>query len=142
MRNITLGTVLAVAIAACGGCQPQPVDVEALVKADAVARLKDPESAQFRNVRTVHGIVCGELNAKNSFGGYVGFEPFYGRVAENGKAEAFSASANPFGSHFEEVLEAACRDRSPMSPAEQSADLGRRLRENGEDLKRLGAELD
>lgn len=42
--------------------------------------LKDPESARFRGVaiKTYNGnrIVCGEVNAKNSYGGYVGYEPF------------------------------------------------------------------
>lgn len=36
------------------------------------ARLKDPESAQFRN----QAGICGEVNAKNSFGGYTGFKRF------------------------------------------------------------------
>lgn len=48
---------------------------------EVVARdLKDPSSAQFRNLRTstvLPGYVCGEMNAKNSFGGYVGFISFY-----------------------------------------------------------------
>ncbi|WP_070401292.1 hypothetical protein [Hydrogenophaga sp. PML113] len=45
-------------------------------------RLKDPGSAQFRNVRVqqyLQGplkIICGEINAKNSYGGYVGFRQF------------------------------------------------------------------
>lgn len=44
-------------------------------------RLKDPESARFRNVRvtlTPNNSVWikGEYNAKNAFGGYVGFEKF------------------------------------------------------------------
>ena len=44
-------------------------------------RLKDSESAKFRNLRmskTHSGgdIVKGEVNAKNSFGGYAGFEKF------------------------------------------------------------------
>lgn len=42
--------------------------------------LKDPGSAQFRNVRVVARpegkLVCGEMNAKNSLGGYVGYKPF------------------------------------------------------------------
>ena len=42
--------------------------------------LKDPSSAQFRNVRLeVYGsrqVICGEINAKNSYGGYVGFKRF------------------------------------------------------------------
>ncbi|WP_440940009.1 hypothetical protein [Immundisolibacter sp.] len=48
--------------------------------------LRDPDSANFRNVETVTyttptggrvPYVCGEVNAKNSFGGYVGFRRFY-----------------------------------------------------------------
>lgn len=49
-------------------------------KEGITAKLKDPDSADFRNVHFYSGsgrpIVCGEVNAKNSFGGYSGFEPF------------------------------------------------------------------
>ena len=47
--------------------------------------LKDPESARFRNITIedqssfkpeVAGIACGQVNAKNSFGGYTGFKSF------------------------------------------------------------------
>jgi hypothetical protein len=55
--------------------------------------LKDPASAQFRNVRVVdHAkgkVVCGEVNAKNSYGGYVGFTLFVAGV--NG-AQLYSES--------------------------------------------------
>lgn len=44
------------------------------------AQLKDAESAEFRNVaiRNYKGapLVCGEVNAKNSFGGYSGYQQF------------------------------------------------------------------
>lgn len=49
---------------------------------DAVrAKLKDPDSAQFRGVyfRQAAGappMACGEVNSKNSFGGYGGFQRF------------------------------------------------------------------
>lgn len=44
----------------------------------AASQLRDPSSAQFRNVR-VNGIfVCGEVNGKNGFGAYNGFVRFYG----------------------------------------------------------------
>ena len=49
---------------------------------DAVrAKLKDPDSAQFQNVRFYQGkdgvpMTCGEVNSKNSFGGYGGFQKF------------------------------------------------------------------
>jgi hypothetical protein len=46
-------------------------------------RFADPLSAQFRKLArsTKKGIVCGEVNAKNRLGGYVGFVPFTAGVA-------------------------------------------------------------
>lgn len=40
--------------------------------------LRDPSSAQFRNHLTFVGTrtVCGEVNARNAFGGLTGFQPF------------------------------------------------------------------
>ena len=47
--------------------------------------LKDAESAQFREVGVIipaqlntktMGVVCGEVNAKNGFGGYTGYKKF------------------------------------------------------------------
>lgn len=48
---------------------------------DAVKlKLRDPDSAQFRNVkmggRADLPLVCGEVNSKNGFGGYTGFQRF------------------------------------------------------------------
>lgn len=44
--------------------------------------MKDPDSVRFRAVRVVRygtgAVVCGEVNAKNSYGGYTGFSPFVG----------------------------------------------------------------
>ena len=39
---------------------------------------KDPSSVQFRKValNPEKTVLCGEANAKNSFGGYTGFRPF------------------------------------------------------------------
>lgn len=45
-------------------------------QAKVALKLKDPESARFTNVTSDHGLVCGWVNAKNSYGGYVGFRPF------------------------------------------------------------------
>jgi hypothetical protein len=43
-------------------------------------KMKDPASAMFRNVRIVNylegKLICGEINSKNSYGGYVGFTKF------------------------------------------------------------------
>lgn len=40
--------------------------------------LKDPDSSQFRALflNSSKTALCGEVNAKNSYGGYVGFRPF------------------------------------------------------------------
>lgn len=52
-----------------------------LGKAAAKAKLKDPSSAQFRNVYFHKGadgipMTCGEVNPKNSYGGYSGYQKF------------------------------------------------------------------
>ena len=50
-----------------------------------LAELNDPDSAKFRNERLLFGwsawtvksnILCGEVNAKNRMGGYVGYVKF------------------------------------------------------------------
>lgn len=47
-----------------------------------LAELSDPDSAKFRNEKFVgpwafaHGNLCGEVNAKNRMGGYVGYKGF------------------------------------------------------------------
>jgi hypothetical protein len=47
-----------------------------------VERLSDPVSAQVKNLArsTTAGMVCGEVNAKNRMGAYVGFVPFIAGV--------------------------------------------------------------
>ena len=54
-----------------------PEKVKALAMEAVRGNLKDPASAQFRNVRLVEfsggKVVCGEVNAKNAYGGYVGY---------------------------------------------------------------------
>jgi hypothetical protein len=47
----------------------------------ARSKLKDPDSAKFQNVYFHQGkdgvpLTCGEINSKNSFGGYGGFQKF------------------------------------------------------------------
>lgn len=50
-------------------------------KQAAESKLKDPSSAKFRNVYFHRGadnipMTCGEVNSKNSYGGYGGFQKF------------------------------------------------------------------
>ena len=50
-----------------------------LAKEAVKLRLKDPESASFRNIvlpRNSSNAACGEFNSKNSLGGYGGFSKF------------------------------------------------------------------
>ena len=65
--------------------------------------LKDPESAIIRKARMVRYqgkiLVCGEVNAKNSYGGYVGYTRFiagaYSAVLEYKSSDPeFAAAAN------------------------------------------------
>lgn len=56
---------------------------EAAVKASVTGTLKDPESARFGTIAASKDgtgtiTVCGLVNAKNSFGGYTGNQPFNG----------------------------------------------------------------
>ncbi len=49
---------------------------------------KDPESVKIRRIKgyqTASGdrIICGEWDAKNSYGGYTGYSSFYFRLREN-----------------------------------------------------------
>lgn len=64
---------------------PVCADESALIdsaKAAVARSLKDPESARFADLRigrTANGepVVCGTVNAKNSYGGYTGAAPFF-----------------------------------------------------------------
>jgi len=54
-------------------------------KQSIASDLKDPNSVEYRNLHKYSElVVCGEYNAKNSYGGYIGFKPFiYGSADEN-----------------------------------------------------------
>lgn len=55
----------------------------AAAKKLVAASLRDPGSAQFRDVKSSGQAVCGEVNGKNAYGGYVGFKHF---IVEAGEA--------------------------------------------------------
>jgi len=94
--------ILAVASVECFAADKIPVLAARAEQAkDAVkATLKDPESAQFRNLYTKSwtgkaspdDAVCGEVNAKNSYGGYTGFTRFY-QVNPNDAPVTWSTAA-------------------------------------------------
>jgi len=74
--NGVMRAIAAAALCALAACSSP---VESAAKEAVKAQLVDPESARFRNVVTQAktGAVCGEMNAKNRMGGYVGFTEFY-----------------------------------------------------------------
>lgn len=45
--------------------------------------LFDPESAIFSNITTRNDFVCGEVNAKNRWGGYTGKRRFISTIEKN-----------------------------------------------------------
>lgn len=88
MRNLIAATLLA---AATTGAQaaPPPPSVQAVRQAVA-AELRDPGAAQFRDVRVVASTeaganACGEVNAKNGYGGFIGWQPFFAEMIAVGK---------------------------------------------------------
>ena len=68
---------------------------EKLLREAMESHLKDSDSAKFRSVRYLPGDtgglwqMCGEVNAKNSFGGYVGFTRFFGVVTKDSKTPPY-----------------------------------------------------
>ncbi|KAB2762759.1 hypothetical protein F9K98_13270 [Brucella anthropi] len=59
------------------------------VKAAVIAKLKDPGSADFGNMKAGKDMsgkifVCGHVNAKNSYGGFTGMTPFGGDFTPSG----------------------------------------------------------
>jgi hypothetical protein len=60
---------------------------KAILSKGFAASLKDPDSAKFQWAKIQIGLpmdgaidYCGQVNAKNSFGGYVGSQPFIASV--------------------------------------------------------------
>lgn len=67
---------------------------QAIVEKLITDKLRDPVAAQYRRVRTVVGsrdrAICGEVNVKNGYGGYVGFEPFAIAQHPDGKTSTYN----------------------------------------------------
>ena len=104
MRNISLNIVKIYSESVAQSLARMPKDeILESGKQSVASKLKDPLSAQFRNVRLVKyldgAVICGQVNAKNSYGGYVGFTDFVG--------SAYSATLRDSSSKYLEVIQAA-----------------------------------
>lgn len=69
------------AVAVLGACAPsvppEGTDTYPGLREAVKEQLRDPTSAQFRNIRKGQLMyVCGEVNSKNGFGGYGGWVTF------------------------------------------------------------------
>ncbi len=96
-------------------------DTEKAMIANAVSgTLKDPASAQFKwaplVVNTRDGVTdyCGLVNAKNSYGGYVGYAPFYVQIVfdEHGKIKLaeLRGLTNPSDDATADIESTLCRE--------------------------------
>ena len=62
------------AMTVISGCDSSDVKK---AKDEVAYNLNDPSSVQWRNVEKVNdSLICGEYNAKNSYGAYSGFKRF------------------------------------------------------------------
>lgn len=100
MKKIIVAAILPVALTACKPGEEKAINLAQ----NAVSHdMKDPDSTKFRNViyakkdekedGSVSGVVCGEVNSKNSFGAYPGFSPFVVVVTMESKG-VFSSGVN------------------------------------------------
>ena len=122
MNKFTVLSMMMAATLSLSACvTTAPVNRDPLPKSTASAaeiekakqgvrdQMKDPASVQFRNVRGYNkggaALLCGEVNAKNSFGGYTGFDHFTylgGYLFVNKSAAGCTACENPFNKNWNE----------------------------------------
>ncbi|EHB5917547.1 hypothetical protein JXB84_001100 [Escherichia coli] len=107
MKKILLALAIPLVLA---GCKPGEEKAIFLAKSEVAANLKDPASAQFRNVKVskmsdaedgrVVAVVCGEINGKNGFGAYAGFHPFFVELNMKSKGMFSKGVDYTLGEHF------------------------------------------
>jgi hypothetical protein len=74
MKPIYLALVAA--ISGCGQDPPPSPEKDSRFKTAASFVFKDPASLQFQDTSNNDQVFCGQVNAKNAFGAYVGFRLF------------------------------------------------------------------
>lgn len=79
----------------------QEIKMQRLARDFVSKNLKDPGSAEFRN----QSRLCGEVNAKNSFGGYTGFRRF---MAANENMVVFEGDGRMEPEEFNLAWRKAC----------------------------------
>lgn len=109
MKRVLLAIAVCMALAGCSKSPAEKAKNDAAMKEIKTQRfaremvsghLKDPESAEFRN----QSGLCGEVNSKNSFGGYGGYRRF---IVANEKMVAFEGG-NMDAADFSQVWNQFC----------------------------------
>ncbi|KFB98413.1 hypothetical protein GTGU_04485 [Trabulsiella guamensis ATCC 49490] len=87
--------LMLMALVLLAGCKPGAEKAIELAKKEIADDVRDPDSVKFRYVRfvqdeksdakSVSGFVCGQVNAKNGFGAYEGFQPFVLKISMESK---------------------------------------------------------
>lgn len=127
--KIAAWTLGLVALAGCSALDPYADAKEAVRRL-----LKDPESAQFREVRRCSkpGGIWGEVNSKNSFGGYAGFVSF---IYADGDAAILNDEIGSEDLAHWEALTKKCY-------SDESLNVGRGARKANGDIDATASELD
>lgn len=88
--------------------------------------MKDPDSTNFKAVREIKNsqggkFVCGEVNSKNSYGGYVGFKNF---AYQGGRAVIDGSFSNPDDYEFLALSGCMGPDVEKVALANKQAKVG------------------
>lgn len=103
IETFTLALTMAVAACAPAGRSPQqatelqaayngrlPSDYRKVTDQRLAQELKDPDSRKVQFTATPYGgLVCGMVNAKNSYGGFTGGQPFFAIFDADGNLSNF-----------------------------------------------------
>ena len=113
-----------------------------LTKENIQRQLKDPESAQFRDVKVVintlnEKAVCGEVNAKNSYGGYTGFKPFYTIDGQDIKFIENSANSYQYKKNLAKYSQAGCLGEVEEKATRKRKDIRRACDANYDLLRKV-----
>ncbi|MFD1795324.1 hypothetical protein FQV27_08715 [Paracoccus aurantiacus] len=110
MRPAFTAMIACLALAACVNVNDTPVSTRpaqittqerGLIQSTIIDGMKDPASAQLRNLVAYDlsdgqgRAICGEVNGKNAFGGYVGFQPFFMRVKDGRLVSSYYGTGDP-----------------------------------------------
>lgn len=81
-KHLVLALLAVALLAGCGERTPEQkarseaamkeIRLQRISKEAVTGMLRDPRSAEFRNQKGI----CGEVNSKNAFGAYVGFQRY------------------------------------------------------------------